>query len=77
MFEKDLSENINALEGSIFHLLDKMKIQQIIVIPARMKGTRLPGKPLIDLMGKPMIWHVWNNCVKVLNTEQVYVATED
>ena len=33
-------------------------MKQVIVIPARMKGTRLPGKPLIDLNGKPMILHV-------------------
>lgn len=54
-----------------------MSHKQIIVIPARMKGTRLPGKPLIKIQNKPMIWHVWNNCVKVHNENEVYIATED
>ena len=31
----------------------------LIVIPARMQATRLPGKPLADIHGKPMIVHVW------------------
>ncbi len=31
----------------------------IIVIPARMASTRLPGKPLADIAGEPMIVHVW------------------
>ena len=30
----------------------------IVVIPARMASTRLPGKPLADIHGKPMIVHV-------------------
>lgn len=33
--------------------------QPIIIIPARMASTRLPGKPLADIHGKPMIVHVW------------------
>jgi len=52
-------------------------MKQIIVIPARMKGTRLPGKPLIKINGIPMIKHVWNRCIKVHNPELVFVATED
>ena len=31
----------------------------IIMIPARMASTRLPGKPLADILGAPMIVHVW------------------
>lgn len=31
----------------------------LIVIPARLAATRLPGKPLADICGKPMIVHVW------------------
>ena len=31
----------------------------IVIIPARMASTRLPGKPLADIHGKPMIVHVW------------------
>ena len=52
-------------------------MNQIIVIPARLKGTRLPGKPLIEILGKSMIWHVWNQCQKVHPKEKIYIATED
>ncbi len=36
----------------------------IVVIPARMASTRLPGKPLADIHGTPMIVHVWRRAVK-------------
>ena len=36
----------------------------IIVIPARMASTRLPGKPLADINGVPMIVHVWRRAVE-------------
>jgi len=52
-------------------------MKQLIVIPARMKGTRLPGKPLINLNGQPMIKHVWQRCAQVVNKENIYIATED
>ncbi len=35
----------------------------IVVIPARMRSTRLPGKPLADIAGEPMIVHVWRRAV--------------
>ncbi|HUK59148.1 MAG TPA: 3-deoxy-manno-octulosonate cytidylyltransferase [Stellaceae bacterium] len=35
----------------------------IIVIPARMQSTRLPGKPLAEIAGAPMIVHVWRRAV--------------
>jgi 3-deoxy-manno-octulosonate cytidylyltransferase (CMP-KDO synthetase) len=52
-------------------------MKQIIIIPARMKGTRLPGKPLILINGLPLIQHVWDRCIKVHESEFVFVATED
>lgn len=52
-------------------------MKQVIVIPARMKGTRLPGKPLIEILGKPIIKYVWERCAKVHPTEYIYIATED
>ncbi len=36
-----------------------------IVIPARFGSSRLPGKPLIDLAGKPMIQHVYERALAV------------
>ena len=47
------------------------------VIPARYKSSRFPGKPLADICGKPMIWWVYQQCKKVKELDEVYVATED
>ena len=52
-------------------------MKQIIVIPARMKGTRLPGKPLIKILGKTVIQHVWERCTEVMEKKNIFVATED
>lgn len=38
--------------------------ETLIVIPARMQATRLPGKPLADIAGLPMIVHVWRRAVE-------------
>ncbi|WP_416310536.1 3-deoxy-manno-octulosonate cytidylyltransferase [Pseudomonas sp. W03] len=47
-----------------------------VVIPARYASTRLPGKPLKDIAGKPMIQHVWAQAGKS-SAAQVVVATDD
>lgn len=52
-----------------------MKI--IGVIPARYQSSRFPGKPLADICGKPMIWWVYQQCLKVNDFAAVYVATDD
>ncbi len=46
------------------------------VIPARYASSRFPGKPLADIEGKPMIWWVYNQCKKVEEFDEVYVATD-
>jgi len=51
-------------------------MKTVIIIPARYKSTRFPGKPLTLLLGKPMIHWVASNCSKVVGKENVYVATE-
>ena len=48
-----------------------------VVIPARYSSSRFPGKPLVDLMGKPMIQRVWEQCCKAVTKSNVYIATED
>jgi 3-deoxy-manno-octulosonate cytidylyltransferase (CMP-KDO synthetase) len=45
----------------------------IVVIPARMASTRLPGKPLADILGAPLIIHVWKRAVEA-NVGPVLVA---
>lgn len=52
-------------------------MKQVIVIPARMSGTRLPGKPLIEILGKTIIRRVWERCKQVHSPENIYIATED
>lgn len=46
------------------------------IIPARYSSTRLPGKPLIDIKGKPLIQYVYER-VKASSVQQVIVATDD
>ena len=36
----------------------------LIVIPVRMASKRFPGKPLVEIYGKSMIYHVWERAVK-------------
>jgi 3-deoxy-manno-octulosonate cytidylyltransferase (CMP-KDO synthetase) len=48
-----------------------------IVIPARYGSTRLPGKPLVDILGKPMIQHVYERALQVKGVCDVVVATDD
>jgi 3-deoxy-manno-octulosonate cytidylyltransferase (CMP-KDO synthetase) len=47
-----------------------------VVIPARYASTRLPGKPLLGLAGKPMIQHVYERAL-ASGADQVVVATDD
>jgi 3-deoxy-manno-octulosonate cytidylyltransferase (CMP-KDO synthetase) len=53
-----------------------MTLRFKVVIPARYASTRLPGKPLLNIAGKPMIAHV---CEKALHAgaDEVVVATDD
>lgn len=49
-----------------------------IVIPARMSSTRLPGKPLADICGKPMIQHVWDRAIEAeIPGDQTVIAADD
>lgn len=54
-----------------------MSLKTVIIIPARYQSSRLPGKPLIDINGKPMIQHVVEAAYKVKGVDEVYVATDD
>lgn len=49
----------------------------IAVIPARYKSTRFEGKPLVDICGRPMIWWVYNQVLKVKCFSDVFVAIDD
>lgn len=49
----------------------------LCVIPARFASTRLPGKPLADIAGKPMIQRVYERAMKAKRPAAVLVATDD
>ena len=51
-------------------------MKYIIVIPARYKSERLPGKPLLNIGGIPMIVRTYNQCTKVVNKDKIVVATD-
>ena len=48
----------------------------LCVIPARYASTRLPGKPLADIAGKPMIQHVYERANQAQRPAKVLVATD-
>lgn len=47
-----------------------------IVIPARYNSSRLPGKPLLDIAGKPMIQHVYQRALES-DADTIIIATDD
>lgn len=58
-------------------LSDSTTQRLVIVIPARYGSTRLPGKPLADILGKPMVQHVYERALQVPDVHAVLVATDD
>lgn len=53
-----------------------MKLNGAVIIPARFNSSRLPGKPLLDIQGKPMIQRTFERCVEAVGVEKVVVATD-
>ena len=53
-----------------------MKRDVAIIIPARYKSTRFPGKPLALINGREMILRVADNAAKALDKSKVYIATD-
>jgi len=51
-------------------------VNPIVLVPARMSSTRLPGKPLADIWGEPMIVHVWRRAMEA-DVGPVLVAADD
>ncbi len=48
-----------------------------VIIPARYGSTRLPGKPLAQIDGRPLIWYVWEKAKESACAARVVVATDD
>ncbi len=49
----------------------------VVIIPARYDSTRLPGKPLALIDGRPMIRHVYDRAAQAPDVAEVVVATDD
>ena len=47
------------------------------IIPARYQSNRFPGKPLADILGRPMIWHVFQRARQCRALSSVVLATDD
>jgi 3-deoxy-manno-octulosonate cytidylyltransferase (CMP-KDO synthetase) len=48
----------------------------LVIIPARMASTRLPGKPMADILGLPMIIHVWKRAMEAAVGKVMVAAAE-
>jgi 3-deoxy-manno-octulosonate cytidylyltransferase (CMP-KDO synthetase) len=55
----------------------QLKSTTVVVIPARFASTRLPGKALLDIGGKPMICRVAERARSASNVDRVIVATDN
>jgi 3-deoxy-manno-octulosonate cytidylyltransferase (CMP-KDO synthetase) len=51
--------------------------EAIAVIPCRYGASRFPGKPLAEINGRPMMWHVAQQALKAATISEVYIATDD
>src|SRR4051794_23340232 len=49
----------------------------IAIIPARFNSTRFPGKPIVEIEGKPLIEHVYRRVAQAGLVSRVVVATDD
>ena len=52
-------------------------MKSCVVIPARYKSSRFPGKPLAKIIGKEMILHVAEAAEKAINRNDIYILTDD
>lgn len=59
---------MDSIEGII--------VTYTVIIPARFASTRLPGKPLAELAGRPMVEHVWQRAL-ASTAQRVIIATDD
>jgi 3-deoxy-manno-octulosonate cytidylyltransferase (CMP-KDO synthetase) len=66
-----------AVREAIEHILKMSKrLKTVAIIPARYGSTRLKGKPLVTIAGKPMIQHVYEQVKKAELVDEVVIATD-
>jgi 3-deoxy-manno-octulosonate cytidylyltransferase (CMP-KDO synthetase) len=59
------------------HTASSSRQRAVAIIPARYASTRLPGKPLLEIAGRPMILHVLERALSARNITRAIVATDD
>jgi 3-deoxy-manno-octulosonate cytidylyltransferase (CMP-KDO synthetase) len=59
------------------HTASSPQQRAVAIIPARYASTRLPGKPLLEINGRPMILHVLERALAARNVARAIVATDD
>lgn len=78
--ECDYVSNCLGGKGAVRDILEFLSVSEktvVGIIPARYGSTRLPGKPLIDLCGKPMIQHVYERASDAETLDDLIVATDN
>ncbi len=48
----------------------------LVIIPARIASTRLPQKPLVDILGKSMLQRTYEQCLKAVDQDKLLIATD-
>jgi 3-deoxy-manno-octulosonate cytidylyltransferase (CMP-KDO synthetase) len=52
-------------------------MKTIVIIPARLKSSRLDKKVILELEGKPIVQHVYEQCLKAKKIKEVYIAVDN
>lgn len=68
-------KNVSSYNESVLTPLKEQR--SVVIIPARYKSSRFPGKPLAKINGKEMILHVAEKAEQAVGKENVYIATEN
>ena len=51
-------------------------VKYAVIIPARLKSSRLPNKPILKINDKPLIYWTWKNCIKAFDKKKGFVAND-
>ena len=54
-----------------------MKLNVVAIVQARMGSTRMPGKILMELEGKPVLWHIFERLKHAKKIGKIVLATTD
>ncbi|KAJ8764685.1 hypothetical protein K2173_007773 [Erythroxylum novogranatense] len=68
---------IAAGAGAYMGRFRKFRSRVVGIIPARFASSRFPGKPLVNILGKPMIQRTWERAKLATSLDHIVVATDD